>query len=117
MIGGARTWGPVGAVLSALCCLGAAPVVWALSAVGLSFLVNDLILLPLLALFLGITLRALAQDRARHGAAGPLALAGAGSLAAFGGLWVSGVVAGAGLAAVVAGAVWSALRLRAAARG
>jgi hypothetical protein len=43
----------VGSILAALCCLGVAPIIGALSALGLSFLVNDLILIPLLVFFLG----------------------------------------------------------------
>ncbi len=42
----------IGSVISALCCLGFAPFLSILSAIGAGFLINDFILLPLLILFL-----------------------------------------------------------------
>lgn len=44
--------GAVGTFLVALCCLGWAPALAALGAVGLGFLIDDRILFPLLAVFL-----------------------------------------------------------------
>lgn len=99
--------GTVGSVFTALCCLGVAPVVGALSAAGLGFLVNDLILIPLLAAFLGVTIWALRRDRPRHGRGGPEGLAWAAALLTLAGLWVSGVVVGAGLALLIAGSGWN----------
>ena len=49
----ADKWGPIGSILATLCCLGVAPLLGALTALGLGFLINDLILLPLLLFFLG----------------------------------------------------------------
>lgn len=108
----ASAWGPVGSLFAALCCLGVAPVLAALGAVGLGFVVNDLILVPLLVLFLGVTLWALQRDRPRHGHAGPVRLAAAGALATVGGLWVSALVVGAGLVLLMSGSVWNLIRLR-----
>lgn len=71
------------------------------------FLVNDLILIPLLVLFLGVTIWALRRDRPRHDRAGPEALAWAAALATVGGLWISAVVVGAGLALLIAASVWN----------
>lgn len=103
----ADKWGPLGSVFTALCCLGAAPVIAALSAVGLGFLVNDLILIPLLVLFLGVTIWALRRDRPRHGRAGPEGLAWAAAVATVGGLWISAVVVGAGLTLLIAASLWN----------
>lgn len=84
----ADRWGALGSVFAALCCLGAAPVLAALSAVGLGFLIHDAILIPMLALFLGVTIRALNRDRSpRARRAGE---AGLGSRAPDGG-WPVGV--------------------------
>lgn len=58
----AGAWGPVGSFIAELCCLGVVPVLAALAAVGLGFVVNDLILVPPLVLFLSVTLYA----RAAH---------------------------------------------------
>ena len=52
----ADKWGPIGSIFAALCCLGFAPALAALSAVGLGFLINDLVLIPFLVLFLGATI-------------------------------------------------------------
>jgi mercuric ion transport protein len=48
--------GAAGSIFAALCCAGVPAVVGALTAGGLGFLVNDLILLPLLALSVGVAL-------------------------------------------------------------
>ncbi|MBI1930357.1 MerC domain-containing protein [Candidatus Poribacteria bacterium] len=48
--------GIVGSLIAALCCLGVPAVLSIFTAIGLGFLINDAILLPLLALFLLITL-------------------------------------------------------------
>jgi hypothetical protein len=42
----------LGSAFAALCCAGAPAILGALSAMGLGFLINDLILVPRLALFL-----------------------------------------------------------------
>jgi len=105
-------WGPFGSLFAALCCLGAAPVLAALAAIGLGFLINDLILIPLLVAFLGVTIRALARDRARHGRGAPVPVSVAGALATVGGLWVSGIVVGAGLALVFGASVWNWMLVR-----
>jgi len=97
----------MGSLLAALCCLGAAPILAALTAVGLGFLIHDLILVPLLVLFLGATLWALRRDRPRHGQAGPFVVGAAGALATVGGLWVSGVIVGLGLALLTGGSIWN----------
>ena len=47
--------GVLGSVFTALCCLGLPALLTILSAVGLGFLINDAILLPLLVIFLAIT--------------------------------------------------------------
>ncbi len=108
----ADKWGPIGSILAALCCLGFAPALAALSAVGLGFLINDLVLIPLLVLFLGATIWGLHGDRARHQTPGPEYLAWAASVLTVGGLWISGAVVGIGLTLLVAGSVWNILALR-----
>lgn len=108
----ADKWGPLGSVFASLCCLGVAPVLGALSAVGLGFLINDLILIPMLALFLGATIWALNRDRERHERAGPERLAWGAALLTVGGLWVSGVVVGVGLALLTAASAWNWILVR-----
>lgn len=52
----AGAWSPVGSFIAELCCLAVVPVLAALGAVRLGFVVNDLILVPPPVLFLSVTL-------------------------------------------------------------
>jgi mercuric ion transport protein len=108
----ADKWGPIGSIFAALCCLGYAPALAVLSAVGLRFLINDLVLIPLLVLFLGATSWGLHRDRPRHHTPGPEYLAWVASVLTVGGIWISGAVVGAGLTLLVAVSVWNVLALR-----
>src|SRR5260370_15902587 len=90
----ADAWGPIGSAIAAACCLGLAPVVSALTAAGLGFLIHDAILLPLLALFLAATLWQLHRDRRRHRVVGPVALGWTGSLLTFAGIWLLATAVG-----------------------
>ena len=103
----ADIWGPAGAAVAAACCLGFAPVVTALTAVGLGSLLHDAILVPLLGIFLGLTLWQLARDRGRHGHAGPLALSTPGAALTLAGIWISSVVVALALASVFGAAMWN----------
>jgi len=60
-------FGAVGSVIATLCCLGFAPLVALLSAIGVGFLVNDAVLLPLLVVFLVIGGIGLWSAARRHG--------------------------------------------------
>lgn len=106
----ADVWGPVGAAVAAACCLGFAPVVTALTAIGLGFLLRDAILVPVLALFLGLTLWQLVRDRRRHDRSGPVLVGALASALTVGGIWISGLVVGLALAALFGAALWN-LRL------
>jgi len=58
--------GYLGTLFASLCCLGVSVVIAPLTAIGLGFLINDLILLPLVLLFLLITLWGLHSGWKRH---------------------------------------------------
>lgn len=49
---GLDKFGAVGSIIAALCCLGFGPLVAILTAIGAGFLINDIILMPLLVVFL-----------------------------------------------------------------
>ena len=108
----ADKWGPIGSIFAALCCLGFAPALTAPSAVGLGFLINDLVLIPFLVIFLGATIWGLHRDRPRHHTPGPEYLAWVASGLTVGGLWISGAVVGTWLTLLVAASVWNVLALR-----
>ncbi len=59
--------GYLGTLLDSLCCLGVSIVIAPLTAIGLGFIINDLILLPLVLVFLLITLWGLYTGWKQHG--------------------------------------------------
>lgn len=63
-----------GAIFFGLCCLGFAPLLGILSAIGASFLINDLFLIPLFIVFLGISLWGLRRGKRFHGNEKPFLL-------------------------------------------
>jgi mercuric ion transport protein len=64
--------GIAGSVFAALCCLGFPALLSILSAIGLGFLINDAVLLPLLIIFLLVTLVGLALGMREHHCASAL---------------------------------------------
>ncbi len=66
--------GFVGTLFASLCCLGVSVVIAPLTAIGLGFLISDLILLPLVLLFLHITLWGLHSGWKQHDDRRPLLL-------------------------------------------
>ncbi len=104
--------GAVAATCAALCCAGAPIVVSVLAATGLGFLRNDAILLPVIAIAIGIALWGLGRGSLIHGCKRPLILGAIGSLAlAAGVVFLHGTVAkaciGAGAIALLASTVWN----------
>jgi mercuric ion transport protein len=103
-----------GSVFAALCCLGFPALLALLSAIGLGFLIRDAVLIPMLVVFLAITIYALYDGMRRHRQ--PLAF-GVGIAAViflFVSIWFgSSVAAGFGIAALVTASllnVWFAVR-------
>ena len=108
----AGIFGSLGSTFAALCCAGVPAVLGALSAAGLGFLVNDLILFPLLALFLGLALWSLRNGVSCHGFQSVLVLGWIGA-----GLMVSGIIffpvlIYAGALVMVVASIWNALAIR-----
>ncbi len=104
--------GSLGSILVSLCCLGFAPLLAALSAAGLGFAISDAVLIPLLALFLGITLWGLQGSRARHGNSLPFYTGAAGAAAALAGIFIFIPIHVIGLLTLVAASVWDIVLLR-----
>jgi mercuric ion transport protein len=104
--------GSIGSVIASICCLGFAPALAALSAVGLGFLINDAILIPLLALFLGLTVWGLLASRHCHGINHPFYLGSVGAAAALLGILIFMPVHILGLLMLIAAAVWDIVLLR-----
>ncbi len=104
--------GALGSALAALCCAGIPVVLGALSAAALGFLLNGLILLPLLMLSLGVTLWGLGRGVGRHGLRGMLVLGWSGATLMVVGVFVQPLLVYVGIAAMVGASLWNALALR-----
>lgn len=59
--------GILGAVFAALCCLGVSAVLSVVTAIGLGFLINDAVLLPLMFVSITVVLWGLTSGWRRHG--------------------------------------------------
>jgi len=101
----------LGSTFAAACCAGVPAVLGALSASGLGFLVNDLILFPLLALFLGLGLWGLWDGVTRHGLRRVLVLGGIGAVLMVAGIFLRPLLY-VGAAAMIGAAIWNVLALR-----
>ena len=75
--------GIVGSFISAACCLGLPAVLSIIAAVGLGFIINDAILLPLMIVFLGVALVGLFFGYRIHRRPWPLALATVSAVATY----------------------------------
>jgi mercuric ion transport protein len=68
--------GVAGSFIAAACCLGLPAILSIIAAIGLGFIVNDAVLLPLLIIFLAVTLAGLWFGYRVHRHLMPLTLAG-----------------------------------------
>ncbi len=99
--------GSIGSVLTGACCLGFAPLLAGLSAIGAGFLINDAILIPLFVVFLAYTVWVLWSSRKVHGRPGPFYLGVGAAVVAFAALWFLPALSYAALAALIAASVWN----------
>lgn len=104
--------GSIGSIFASLCCLGFAPVLAALSAVGLGFAISDAVLIPLLALFLSLALWGIKSSQKKHGKAAPFYVGAGGAIAALVGVFVFIPVHVIGLIALVGASIWDIVLLR-----
>jgi|SRR5438132_3726160 len=95
--------GTGGSIFAALCCLGFPALLSILSAIGLGFVVNDAILIPLLLVFLAITLAGLYLGTRHHHRPWALVLGAVSSAitAVFSAILPNGVLAGIGIAGLI----------------
>ncbi len=100
-------------VVAALCCAGSSALIGVLGAVGAGFLVNDLILLPLLALALAAAIWGLVRGRSGHGRPSPLWFGLGGSVALVAGIFAGVWIVWVGSAVLAGATVWNAVLVRA----
>lgn len=96
-----------GSLFTALCCLGFPAVLSILGAVGLGFLINDAILLPLLAVFLVVTVGGLYAGMRHHGRPWALVLAIVSALVTFVFLFINTAVAYIGLVGLISASIFN----------
>lgn len=108
--------GLLGSSFALLCCAGVAPVLGLLSAIGLGFLINDAVLVPLLIVALGVTGWGLWQGRRCHGHKLPALIGLGGGVLAVSGLFLWVPLAFIGFGAVVPASLWNLRLLHACAR-
>jgi mercuric ion transport protein len=104
--------GSIGSALAALCCGGVPVVLGVISAVGLGFLINDMILLPLVALSLGVAFWGLGRGVSRHRSPSVVVLGGEGAVFMVAGIFTQPLVIYTGIAALIGAALWNALVLQ-----
>lgn len=102
--GGAAT-----GTFAALCCAGVPGAAGLLSAAGVGFLYNDLFLLPLLALSIGITLWALRKGVERRADPRPFRLGVVASIGLAVGIFLGPWVVGVAALALIVASVWNLL--------
>ncbi len=90
-----------GSIFAALCCLGFPALLSLLAAIGLGFLINDAILLPLLAIFLVITLGGLYAGMRHHRQPWALGLGLLSALVLFAFLFINTAIAYVGLVGLI----------------
>lgn len=94
-----------GSIFAALCCLGFPALLSILSAIGLGFLINDAILLPLLAIFLVVTIFGLYAGMRHHGQSWAFVLGLISAVITFVFIFINTVVAYFGLAGLIVAGV------------
>jgi mercuric ion transport protein len=104
--------GTGGSLFAALCCLGTPAILAFLAAIGAGFLVNDLILLPLLAVSLFVSLWGLEKGREAHGDKRPLWLGTAGAVFIPAGIFVGAWLVAAGAVLLISATVWNVVARR-----
>lgn len=99
--------GCTGSVVAGACCLGFAPLLAGLSAVGAGFLINDAVLVPLFVASLAYTVWVLWSSRKFHGRAGPFYLGVGAATVAFAALWFLAPLAYVALAVLIVASIWN----------
>lgn len=98
--------GSLGSIFAALCCIGTPALLAFLSSIGVGFLINDKILIPLLVVFLGISVWGVYKSSKFHGRKGSLILVIASAVVVFAAIWFSKTLVYIGLVGLIAASVW-----------
>jgi mercuric ion transport protein len=98
--------GMIGSIFAALCCIGTPALLALLTSIGAGFLIQDMILLPLLIMFLAISIWGVQRSVSRHGNRMPRTVAVICSVVIVIAVWFSPPLVLVGLAGLIAASVW-----------
>jgi len=108
--------GFLGSLVAAACCLGVSFLISGLTAIGAGFLIRDRYLLPILGVFLVVSIVGTALSMRRHGRKTPLVVSTAGAIVTFGGILLKPAIAYIGIALLLLASVLDLLAARPAPR-
>jgi mercuric ion transport protein len=98
--------GSLGSIFAALCCIGTPAILAFLTSIGVGFLINDKILIPLLVIFLGISVCDIYTSFCSHGKKRALILSVVSTVVVFAAIWFSKLLVYIGLVGLVAASIW-----------
>jgi len=98
--------GSFGSIFAALCCIGTPALLAFLSSIGAGFLISDKILIPLLVVFLGISVWGVYTSSRSCGKNGALILSIVSAMVVFAAIWFSKTLVYIGLAGLITASVW-----------
>jgi len=98
--------GSLGSIFAALCCIGTPALLAFPTSIGVGFLINDKILIPLLVVFLGISIWGIYKSSKSHGRKGGLILIVVSAIVVFTAIWFSRTLVYIGLVGLIAASVW-----------
>ncbi len=107
-----QSLGFFGSLIAAACCLGISFVVAGVTAIGAGFLIRDRYLLPILAIFLLLSVIGTAMSRRKHGRNAPLVVSISGAVVTFGGILLRPPIAYAGIALLLLASILDLLAAR-----
>lgn len=98
--------GTFGSIFAALCCIGTPALLALLTSIGAGFLIRDVILVPLLVVFLAVSLWGIHHSVRKHGRGLPRTVALVSSVVMVSAVWFSRPVVLLGLAGLIAAVLW-----------
>jgi len=98
--------GSLGSIFASLCCIGTPALLAFLTSIGAGFLINDVILIPLLVVFLGISIWGIYKSSKSHGRKGSLFLVIVSAIVVFAAIWFSKTLVYIGLLGLILSSVW-----------
>src|SRR5579884_2789044 len=101
-----KIMGSLGSIFASLCCIGTPALLALLSSIGAGFLISDKILIPLLVVFLGISVWGVYKSSKSHGRKGSLILIVISAIVVFAAIWFSKPLVYIGLVGLIATSVW-----------